>query len=135
MNTPTDTNLRSEIVREIMTLVQPEPQEIKPRPTIDELEKMLNSDTPQEIDIRPDGSIYTRPPAHTTVGAVADTILRVIGEHNYSWAQRDTLRAQNAALRAALNTLLLNFGTVEPGDSVAIDVARAALSQTEGDDK
>jgi hypothetical protein len=46
-----------------------------------------------------------------------------------------SLRAQNAALRQALNTLLLNFGTVEPGDSVAIDVARAALSQTEGDDK
>jgi hypothetical protein len=49
--------------------------------------------------------------------------------------ERDTLRAQNTALRQALNTLLLNFGTVEPGDSVAIDVARAALSQTEVDDK
>ena len=38
-----------------------EPRELLPTPTIDELEKMLNSDEPLRIQIRPDGSIWTGP--------------------------------------------------------------------------
>lgn len=73
--------LREKIIQEIMALVRPEPYEMKPTPTIDELERILNSPDPMEIDLRPDGSVYARPPHYVTVGIVADAVLRVVAEH------------------------------------------------------
>ena len=38
-----------------------EPRELLPKPTLDELEKILNSDEPLRIQVRPDGSIWAGP--------------------------------------------------------------------------
>lgn len=67
--------MREAIVAEIMKLVRPEPTRLE-RPTIAELEKILNSETTDAVNINPDGSVGVRPTA-TTVGAVADAVLRI----------------------------------------------------------
>lgn len=64
---------REQIIAEIMKLVRPEPKPLE-RPTIAELEKILNSETTDAVQINTDGSVSTRPTT-TTVGAVADAIL------------------------------------------------------------
>lgn len=69
--------MRDEIIAEIMTLVRPPPHKMEPRPTIEELEKILNSEDKRDITIEPDGSISVRPD-HTTVAEVADAVLRVV---------------------------------------------------------
>jgi hypothetical protein len=71
-----DAKLRAEIVSEIMKLVGPRMVPMERKPTIDELEKILNSDNPQQISIAPDGTMLV---AHGhTVGDIADAVLRVI---------------------------------------------------------
>jgi hypothetical protein len=55
---------------------------MEPRPTIDEIEAILNSDSGDSLDIRPDGSVtITAPYITTTVGAVADEIQHVVRQH------------------------------------------------------
>lgn len=71
--------LRDQIVSEIMKLVKPPMVPMDHKPSIDEIEKMLNSDNPRRISIAPDGIALTEPPPHT-VGDIADAIIRVIGD-------------------------------------------------------
>lgn len=89
--------LRQEIIREIMTLVQPEPVEMKPKPTIDELERILSSDDNRQIDLRPDGSVWARERKTVTVGIVADAILRVIVERRPAGADPEVVEALKSA--------------------------------------
>lgn len=67
--------LREQVVAEIMKLVRPTPVPMDHKPTIDELEKMLNSDS-ESVNINPDGTVSVQPPP-CTVGDVADAVLRV----------------------------------------------------------
>jgi hypothetical protein len=69
---------RETIVAEIMKLVRPDPIPMKERPSIDELEKILNSESEDAVTINPDGSVSRLPPP-TTVGHVVDAILRAFG--------------------------------------------------------
>lgn len=71
--------LREKIVAEIMKLVRPAPVPMDPKPSIDDLERMLNSDDPRRIKILPDGSVVEEAPPHT-VGDIADAVLRVVGD-------------------------------------------------------
>lgn len=70
--------MREQIVAEIMKLVRPAPVPMDHKPSIAEIEKMLNSDNPSRISIAPDGSYVTEAPAHT-VGDIADAVLLVVG--------------------------------------------------------
>lgn len=70
--------LRAELVTEILKLAKT-PKLVERRtkkPTVDELEAMLNSDNPPAIHINPDGSI-SEEKAHT-VGDVADAVIVVL---------------------------------------------------------
>lgn len=69
--------LRTLIVAEIMKLVQPEMKPLGHKPTIAELEAMLNEENPPKININPDGSLDIAP-SLTTVGDIADAIIRVL---------------------------------------------------------
>jgi hypothetical protein len=69
---------REIIVAEIMKLVRPDPIPMKERPSIDELEKILNSESEDAVTINPDGSVSRLPPP-PTVGHVVDAILRTFG--------------------------------------------------------
>lgn len=71
-------NLRSAIVAEIMKLVRPDPRFLAKRPTVSELEAILNSDEERDIQINPDGSVSERDTTPRTVGDVADAVLRII---------------------------------------------------------
>jgi hypothetical protein len=68
---------REAIVAEIMKLIRPAPVPMAQKPTIDELEEILNSESDDAITINPDGTVSRIPPP-TTVGAVVDAILRII---------------------------------------------------------
>jgi CRISPR/Cas system-associated protein Csm6 len=68
--------LREQIVREIMSLVR-QPAKKMEKPSIAELEKILNSESTDNINIEPDGSISVTPTS-TTVGAVADRVVVVV---------------------------------------------------------
>lgn len=71
-------SLKDEIVSEIMSLVRQQPTRMEPRPSIEELERILNSETTDDIRIEPDGSVSCRPTV-TTVGAVAEKVLTLVG--------------------------------------------------------
>lgn len=68
--------IREKVVAEIMTLVRPQPKRL-PKPTIEELERILNSETTDAVNIEPDGSVSITPTV-TTVGAVADAVMRIV---------------------------------------------------------
>lgn len=67
--------IRDKIVSEIMKLVQPAPMDHKP--SIAEIEKILNSDNPNRITLAPDGSAMLVAHGHT-VGDIADAVLRIV---------------------------------------------------------
>lgn len=66
---------REQIVAEIMKLIPPQMVPME-RPSIEELEKILQSDERPDIHIAPDGSITTEKPH--TVGDIADAIMRLL---------------------------------------------------------
>lgn len=68
--------LRNQIVSEIMSLVR-QPSRKLEKPTIDELERIINSESTDAVNIEPDGSVSITPTA-TTVGAVADKVVAVV---------------------------------------------------------
>jgi hypothetical protein len=71
--------LRKRLITEIMKLAQtPKLIQCDPKPTIDDLEKSLNSDDPVPYSINPDGTVSRK--HNHTVGDIADTVLRVLGE-------------------------------------------------------
>lgn len=72
-------SLKDEIATEIMSLVRQQPTRMEPRPSIEDLEKILNSETTDDIHIEPDGSVSCRPTT-TTVGAVAERVLTLVGK-------------------------------------------------------
>lgn len=88
--------LREQIVAEIMKLVTPAIVPMDHKPSIEELEKILNSDEVPKIHMQPDGSISTEKPH--TVGDIADAVLRVVGD----------VRA--AALREAMERIQAECG-------------------------
>src|SRR5690348_7140504 len=61
--------IRTQIVAEIMSLVRQQPKKMEPPPTIEELEKILNSESTDEVSIETDGSVSVRP-TMTTVGEI-----------------------------------------------------------------
>lgn len=65
--------LKEEIVTAIMSLVRQQPKKME-RPTIDELERIINSESTDAVNIEPDGSVTVTPQA-TTVGTVADLVV------------------------------------------------------------
>lgn len=81
--------LREQIIAEIMKLVRPAQIISERKPTIDELEKILNSDDRSVTSINPDGTVSIAPPP-CTVGDVADAVLRVFDAHQGT-AQMGTL--------------------------------------------
>lgn len=68
--------LKEQIVTEIMSLVRQPPKKLE-TPSIDDLEKILNSECTDAIHIEPDGSVSVTPTV-TTVGAVADKVVLVV---------------------------------------------------------
>jgi hypothetical protein len=68
--------LKEQIVTEIMSLVRQPPRKME-KPSIDELEKILNSESTDDINIEADGSISATPTT-TTVGAVADKVVTAV---------------------------------------------------------
>lgn len=76
--TPTRAELRKKIIDKMKTLVLPKKIERNPRPTIEELEKILNQAEPPNIQINPDGSVTEYQPQSTTIEKVADAILDLI---------------------------------------------------------
>lgn len=68
--------LREQIVKEIMSLVRQKPRKME-KPSIAELEKILNSECTDAINIEPDGSVSITPIV-TTVGAVADKVIALL---------------------------------------------------------
>lgn len=122
--------LRQRIAAEIMTLVRQQPRKMEPRPTIDELEKILNSETSDEVHIESDGSVSVRPTT-TTVGAVADKVAALVEGEN---------EAIRAALQSVVGHLLIakidletgapkstTIATIEGG----LQIARVAISRVE----
>ncbi len=71
-----DKTMRDKIVSAIMELVKPPPMRTKP--TLEELERILNSDDPPPFVIEPDGTMLSTPQSGTTVGAVADAVMRLL---------------------------------------------------------
>lgn len=71
-----ETTMREQIVAEIMKLVRKPPERRKP--TIDELEKILNSADAPDCHLEPDGTMLMTPETHTTVGDIADAVLKII---------------------------------------------------------
>jgi hypothetical protein len=67
--------LRQKIIERMNELVLPRKVEQIPRPSIDELERLLNQSSPPDIRIEPDGTVVEYFPQTTTVGKVADAIL------------------------------------------------------------
>ena len=80
-----DRSLRDEIVVEIMSMIRPVKIE-RTKPTIAELEAILNSDDPPLISLNPDGSCTELVPMTTTVGAVADKIVALIARRQLTEA-------------------------------------------------
>lgn len=72
----TDATLRSAIIAEIMKLVRPARVALDPRPSIAEIEKMINAE--QDIRTEPDGSVSVPDQHPRTAGDIADAVLRVV---------------------------------------------------------
>ncbi len=113
--------LRQEIVAEIMKLASPPPLPLDHRPTIDELEKMLNADPESVTSINPDGTVSVRPKPHT-VGDVADAVLRVLAAQPQTPAEDRIKLIEGVIERQALALMQIR---TSHGDPVAI--ARAAM--------
>lgn len=71
---------KAEITAAIMALIQPTERKIEQseRPSIAQLEAILNSEDPPKVSIKPDGSVVEIVPASTTVGHVADAVLDLL---------------------------------------------------------
>lgn len=89
--------IREQIVTAIMTLVRPQPRVMEPKPTIAELEAILNSESDDIVDIRPDGSVTVVRASHTTVGAVADEVQRLLRRYMAENTQAAQRREQASA--------------------------------------
>jgi hypothetical protein len=110
--------LKEQIVTEIMSLVRPQPQKMEPKPTIAELEKILNSECTDAISIEPDGSVCVRPTS-TTVGAVADKVIGLV--EGAIAAERERCmaivsRARNGEIDGDLRCLLSRMKYGKPAD-------------------
>jgi hypothetical protein len=70
--------LRPKIIDRMKELVLPKKIERSPRPSIDELEKLLRQEEPPNVKINPDGTVTEYQPQTTTVEKVADTILDLL---------------------------------------------------------
>jgi len=93
--------LREQVVAEIMKLVRPAPIPMDRKPTIDELEKMLNSDSESVANINPDGTVSLQPPP-CTVGDVADAVLRVFASQRRPGdSSLHAVRSERKGLRIA----------------------------------
>ena len=68
--------LRQKIVSDIMKLLPGVLEPTDRKPTVEELEKILNSEDAERISINPDGSIGQYRPAK--VGDVADAVMKVV---------------------------------------------------------
>lgn len=73
------TDLRQQIISEIMKLLPGVLEPKDQKPTVEELEKILNSESAEQITINPDGSIGQYRPAK--VGDVVDAVMRIIAPH------------------------------------------------------
>lgn len=89
---PAIEGLRPLLVAEIMKLVSPAPIPMERKPTIAEIEKILNSDNPQKIGLAPDGSATIEAPSHT-VGDIADAVIRVLRTSAAGGTRDDGARA------------------------------------------
>lgn len=74
--------MREQIVAEIMKLVTPQMVPSDKKPTIAELEAILNSEDQPNISIAPDGSFLVEKP--NTVGDIADAVMRIV-DKNCEW--------------------------------------------------
>lgn len=84
---------RAEIITEIMKLVRQPMVPMDHKPTITDIEAMLNSESAPPIYINPDGSVSVEPPP-ATVGDVADVVMRIIRKrHKALLATIDALQA------------------------------------------
>ena len=82
-----------------------EPRELLPRPSIDELEKMLNSDDTPRIQLRPDGSLWTGPSELMQTMAGAIRALKREGEELSSRvSNRPTAVAEPSAVLGSVQT-------------------------------
>lgn len=68
---------REEIVATIMACMRAPAERVEPRPSIEEIERSINSGEDAKFDIRGDGTVWTRPKALTT-GDLADSILALL---------------------------------------------------------
>jgi hypothetical protein len=82
--------LRTQIIAAIMALIKT-PATPVARPSLEELERILNSETADEFNILPDGTVERM--TTTTVGAVADAVIAIIDAR-----QSDALTALQARL-------------------------------------
>lgn len=87
--------LRQQIVTEIMSLVRQQPKTL-PKPSIEELERILNSESTDAINIEPDGTVSVTPTV-TTVGAVADKVVAVVEKEMEKLQEWKTLALWMAA--------------------------------------
>lgn len=72
--------IRQQIIDKMKGLVLPKKVERNPRPTIDELEKILNSENGPNVQLNPDGTVTEYQPQTTTIEKVADAILDIFDE-------------------------------------------------------
>lgn len=78
---------REELVGIIMSLITPPRVVVEPRPTIEELERILNSQDDSPYHLEPNGTV-TRPGPTLTAGALADAILAA-GFRKQEMVERD----------------------------------------------
>lgn len=74
--------LQGIIAKAILDRLRNKAKESRPRPTIDELEKMLNEDNPPQVDLLPDGSLTVELPVYAS--DLADSIIRAIYANGYA---------------------------------------------------
>lgn len=125
-------SMRQQIVAEIMSLVRQQPRQL-PRPTIDELERLINSESTDAVNIEPNGSVSVTPTT-TTVGAVADKVVGLVEAYAHAptdlracLAHIDKREAKAEQMAKALSDLCdawENDGSI----TSAHKAARAALS-------
>lgn len=111
--------LKQQIVTEIMSLVRQQPQKMDPKPTIDELEKILNAECTDSISIEPDGSVSVRPTS-TTVGAVADKVIGLVDGAIAAERERCRAiisRARHGEIDGDLRCLISRIEGGEPADA------------------
>jgi hypothetical protein len=73
--------LKEIIVDAILHTLRNPPHKSMPRPTLEELEKMLNEEEPPKVDILPDGSLTAEGPVFA--GDLADAILKALTDNDY----------------------------------------------------